>query len=158
MDGVTETDSDPTLSVFPSIFTLLEAHQGTSPQTRLERIVMLHLGERLPVPVCIETPETHIRVLWGTHFFTSSFTRPTPEDGKFLAFAWDIQMGNLPYTVKMVPAWMDLNYREVLQEANMETVLSCLPPATHRLPEYTPNPERVLVIWHRLHPSNLCTR
>ena len=37
--------------------------------------------------VCLEVPEPHIRVLWGTQFMTPSSAQPTPEDGKVLAFA-----------------------------------------------------------------------
>ena len=56
--------------------------------------------------VCIEAPETHIRVLWGTQFATLSFDQPTPEDGKVLAFAGDIFLGMLPSTMVVQPEWL----------------------------------------------------
>ena len=57
------------------------------------------LGKRPPLVVCLEAPEPHIHVIWGAQFVTPSFAQPTPEDGKFLAFARDIQLGLLPATM-----------------------------------------------------------
>ena len=103
MAGVAATAPDPALAGFPAIFTLLEAGQNPTSNTRLDMIVTLLLGERPPLLVCLDSPEPHIRVLWGTQFFTPSFARPTPEDGKVLAFARDIWLGQLPGTVVMLP-------------------------------------------------------
>ena len=57
------------------------------------------LGERPPLMMCIEAPEPHIRVLWGTQFVIPYFAQPTPEYGKVLDFARDIRLGILPDTV-----------------------------------------------------------
>lgn len=92
--------------------------------------------------VCIETPEPHIRGIWGTQYVTLSFARPTPEESKVLAFTRYFCMGHLSSTFKIDPAWLDLNKREVPQEAGMEAALARLPLGTHRTPDDTPNPER----------------
>ena len=64
------------LDGFPAIFPILEDRQDTTPQSRLERIVTLPVGERPTVLVSIDSPEPHIRVLWGNQFITPYFARP----------------------------------------------------------------------------------
>ena len=66
------------------------------PQSWMERLATLPLGDRPPLVVFLEAPEPHIRVLWGAQFVTPSFAQPTPEDGKVLAFARDTRLGLLP--------------------------------------------------------------
>ena len=87
MARVVATAPNPRIPEFPGIFTLLMAEANTTPQVGLERLTTLPLGERPPLVVCLEAPETHIRMLWGTNFVTPSFYQPTPKDGKVLALA-----------------------------------------------------------------------
>ena len=56
--------------------------------------------------VCLEDPEPHIRMLWGTQFVTPYFAQPTPKDGKVLAFARYIRLGLLPSTMVVQPEWL----------------------------------------------------
>ena len=56
---------DAGLRAFPVIFNLLKEAQGTSPRSRIERIAALPLAERPLLLTCVDTPLTHIRVLWG---------------------------------------------------------------------------------------------
>ena len=87
MAGVAATVPDPRVPRLPGIFTLLEDGDNTNPQSRLERLVTLPLGDSPPLVVCLETPKPHIRVLWGAQFVTQYFSEPTLEDRKVLAFA-----------------------------------------------------------------------
>ena len=87
MAGVAATAPDPIMAGFPGVFTLLKSRANTNPQARLERLSTLKLGDRPTLLVCLNSPEPHIRVLWGGHFVTPSFVEPTPEDGNILAFA-----------------------------------------------------------------------
>ena len=48
--------------------------------------------------VYLEAPEPHIHVLWDTQFVTLSFSQPTPEDRKVLAFVRDIYLRLPPET------------------------------------------------------------
>ena len=99
MAGVVATSLDPSVPRFSVIFILLEDRANTTPQSRLERLATLPLGERLPLVLCLEDPEPHIRVLWGAQSLTPSSAQPSPEDGKFLTFTRDIRLGLLPATV-----------------------------------------------------------
>ena len=92
MSGVVATAPDLIISRFPGVFTVLRAEANTTPQSRLKLLASLPLGERSPLVVCLNSPEPHIQVLWGTRFVTPSFAQPTPEDGKVLVFARDIQL------------------------------------------------------------------
>ena len=56
--------------------------------------------------VYLEAPEPHIRVLWDTQFVTLSFSQPTPEDRKVLAFVRDIYLRLPPETVVAQPEWI----------------------------------------------------
>ena len=106
MAGVAANVPDPSIPGFPGIFSLLEEGAHTTPRSRLERLVTLPLGERPPLEVCLEAPESHIRVIWGAQFVTPSFAQTTPEDGKVLVFARDICLGLLPATVVVRPEWL----------------------------------------------------
>ena len=119
MAGVAETAPEPVLAVFMAIFSLLEDRQYNTPHNRLDRIVTLPLGER-----CLDYPEPHIRVLWGTQFVTPPFTRPTSEDRKVLKFARDIQLVQLPASDVIPPEWMELSEVEVPREEETKAALS----------------------------------
>ena len=60
-----EPHRDTSPAALPSIFTLMEHRAGNSPHYRLKRLENLTLAEHPPLVVCVETPELHIRVLWG---------------------------------------------------------------------------------------------
>ena len=111
MTRVTSTTTGPELASFLEISTLLEAWQGTSPHTRLERLAMLPLEERPQVLVCFDTPEPHTRVLWGTQYINPYFAQTTPEGGKVLAFEQEVRTGHLPATSDMDPYWIELEER-----------------------------------------------
>ena len=51
---------DPGLSASPTLFTLLEENQFTTPILRLEIIATLPLTERPLLLICLESPEPHI--------------------------------------------------------------------------------------------------
>ena len=95
MAGVAATAPDPSVTIFLSIFALLEDGAHTTPRSQLERLATLLLGEKPPLVVCLEAPESHIRVIWGAQFVTPSFAQPTLEGGKILAFARNIRLGIL---------------------------------------------------------------
>ena len=103
MARVVAAASNLALARFLAIFSLLEEHQDTTLKLRLESILTFLVGERLPVLVCLDSQEPHIRVLWGTQFVTPSFVRPTPEGGKVLASARDIWLSQLPSSLVMLP-------------------------------------------------------
>ena len=141
MDGVVATAPDPIISGFPGIFTLLEARANTTPQERLKRLANLPLGQRPPLVVCLNAPELHIRVIWGTQFVTLSFAQPTPEDEKVLAFARDIRLGMLPATVVVHPEWITSGEVAAPQATEMEAPLALLAPGHPRLAAETLRPE-----------------
>ena len=67
MAGVATTVPDPILDGFQAILFILGLQQGTTPHTKLERIVMLPLREIPPVLVYLETLETQIIMLWASN-------------------------------------------------------------------------------------------
>ena len=86
---------------------------------------------------------------------TPYFAQPKPEDGKFLAFARDICLGQLLATVIVLPEWLGPNVVEVMQEEDMEAVLERLAPGHPRIETETPRTERVLVTQASLSPLSL---
>ena len=146
-------ESNPSIPVFPDIFSLLEDGANTNPQSRMERLATLPLGERLPIVVCLEAPESHIRVIWGAQFVTPSFAQPTPEIRKVLAFARDIRLGLLPATVVVKPECLTLGEVNVPQASDLEDLIERLAPGHPYLPPDTQRPERVSAPWAYLTPS-----
>ena len=138
MDGVASTAPDPIIPVFLKIFTLIEDRSNTTPQARLERIAALPLGKSPPLVVCLEAPDPHICILWGTQFVTLYFSQPTPEDGKVLAFARDIRLGLIPATVVVQPEWITTGKVVVLRARDMEALIASLALGHPRLPADTP--------------------
>ena len=53
------------------------------------------LAEFPPLVICVETPMSHVRVLWGSNYVTPSFVRTIIEDKKVPAFAWDMKLREL---------------------------------------------------------------
>ena len=94
-------------------------------------------------------------MLWRTQFVTPSFAQPTPEDGKVLAFARDIQLGQLPATVVIRPEWLTPSEIEVLRTEEMEALLAFLAPGHPRLAADIPRLERVSVPRSYLSPLSL---
>ena len=135
MAGVSATAPNPRVPRFPGILALLEERAHTTPRLRLEILATLPLGERPLLVLCLEAPEPHIRVLWGTQFVTPSFVHPTLYDRKVLAFARDIHLGLLPATVVLKLEWLTLGEVTVPRAADMEALLSHLAP---RAPSNTP--------------------
>ena len=74
---------------------------------------------------------------------TPSFTQPTPEDGKVLAFARDIRLGLLPATVVVQLEWLAPGKVMVPLVMDMEALLARLAPGLPRLAAETPRPEMV---------------
>ena len=68
-----------------------------------------------------------------------------PEDDKVPAFARDIQLGQLPATVVVLPEWLAPSEIEVPHTEEMEALLACLAPGNPRLAVDTPRPGRVSV-------------
>ena len=106
MAGVAATAPDPSVPGFPGIFALLEDGAHTTPQSRLERLATLPLGDKLPPVVYLKAPEPHTCVLWGAQFVTLSFAQPKLEDKKVLVFARYIRLSLLPATVVVKPEWI----------------------------------------------------
>ena len=86
---------------------------------------------------------------------TPSFTQPTPEDGKVLAFARDIRLDLLTYIVVVQPEWLIPADVEVLQAEEMEALLARLAPGHPRLPQDSPRTERVSAPRASLAPLSL---
>ena len=59
---------------------------------------------------------------------TPSLTKPTPEDGRVLDFAWEIWMRKLPATVVLLQKWLTPRKVEVPRESEMEAALERLAP------------------------------
>ena len=55
----------------------------------------------------------------------------------------------------MYPAWIDMDKREVLQEADTEAAATFIPLLITHLPNNTPNPERLLVPLVSVDPLSL---
>ena len=138
MDGVATTAPNPSVPGFPGISALLEYRLHTTPQSQLERLATLPLGERPPLVVFLESPESHIHVLWGNQLINLYFAQQTLEDGKVISFAGDIRLGLLPETL-----------------ADMESLMARLAPGHPHLPPDTPRPDRVSVPWASLTPLTL---
>ena len=128
MDRVASMAPKVRILGFLGTFTVLEAGSDTTPQVRHKRLTTLPLWERPLLVVYLEAPDLHIRVLWGTHFMTLSFSHPTPEDGKILAFARDNRLGLIPETVVVQPEWIDPVEVAVQRATEMEALLACLTP------------------------------
>ena len=137
MAGVAATVPELSAPRFPGIFSLLEDGANTTPNSRLERIATLPLGERPPLVMCFKDTEPHICVLWGAQFVTLSFSQPTPEDRKVLAFSRDIRLGLLPATVVVQPEWLTPADMAVSPAADMEALLARLAPRHPHLPQDT---------------------
>ena len=152
MAGVAATEPKLSIPGFPGVFTLLKAGAHPTPQTQLKRLVTLHLGERPPIVVCLKAPETHIRVLWSTHFVTLSFTQPTLEYRKVLVFVQDIRLGQLPATVVIHPEWLMPGEIAVPQTTDMEEMLARLVPGHPKLAADTQRLETVSVMRASLSP------
>ena len=105
--------------------------------------------------VCLETPEPHIRVLWGAQCVTPSFAQPTSNDGKVLAFVRDIRLGLLPDMMVVHPEWLTPADVAVPPAADIEALLVRLVPRNPHLPLDTPITERVSVPWMSLTPLSL---
>ena len=105
--------------------------------------------------VCLEAPDSHICVLWGTQCVTPSFAQPTLEDGKVLSFARVIHLGLLPATVVVQPECLTLGEDLVPQAAEMETLLARLAPGHPHLPPDTSRTDRVSVPRASLAPLSL---
>ena len=92
------------VSVSP-IFAVLTDKLDT-PRDRLYKLASLPLAERSPAVVYLEEVEPHIWVLWVFQFVTPSYVSATPKDRKVLAFSGDLQCGQLPTTVNILPEWL----------------------------------------------------
>ena len=100
---------------------------------------------------CLEVPEPHIRMLWGTQFVTPFFSQPTSKDRKFCAFA----RGLLPATVVVHPEWLAPEEVAVPREMDMEALIARLALGHPWLPADTLQPERVSVTRYSLSPLSL---
>ena len=105
--------------------------------------------------VCLEAPEPHILMLWGTQCVTWLFAQPTSEDGKILAFARGIRISLLPETVVVKPEWFTPGEVNVPQAADMENLMERLAPGHLCLPLDTPRPDRVSLPRASLDPLSL---
>ena len=77
------------------------------------------LGERPTLVVCLEYPEPHIRMFWGTQFVNPSFVQPT---GRSSPSREDIRLGVLPATVVVQPEWLAPEEVVVLRATEMEAL------------------------------------
>ena len=84
-----------------------------------------------------------------------SFVKPTPEDGKVLAFARNICLGQLPAKVVVLLECIAPIKVEVPREAEMEAELVHLATGQPRLSKDTPRPERVSSPRESLDPLSL---
>ena len=116
---------------------MLEHRSGTYPHSRLKRLATLTLAERPHLVVCIEIPDPHIRVLWGVECVIPSFTRPTPEDGKTLAFAMGILQGQLPTTIEVNPEWFQVDNEDIPTLEDLTQAIAQTAPGKPRIPEQT---------------------
>ena len=105
--------------------------------------------------VCLDSSEPHIRVLWGAHFMTPSFTQPTLQDRKVIAFARDIRLGLFPAIVVVKLEWITPGKVNPPQAVDMDYLMARLAPGHPRLPPDTPRPDRVSVTWVSLVPLYL---
>ena len=126
MDGVAATEPGRSIARLPGVFTLLEEGTHTTSQLRLERLATLPLGERSPLVVCFESPDAYIRVIWGTQFISLYFAQPTPKNGKALAFAWDIRLGQILAKVVVQLEWLTPGETVVPWKTDMEALLTRL--------------------------------
>ena len=140
---------------FPGAFTLFKAGANVTLQERLKRLTTFPLGERPPILVCLEAPELHIRVLWGTQLVTPSFTKPTPEDSKVLAFTQDIRLGQLPARVVVLLEWLTSSKVSVQRTSDTEAELAHLSPGHPMLAADNPQPDRFSVTQDSLAPLSL---
>ena len=69
--------------------------------------------------VCLEYPEPHIRMLWGTQFVNLSFVQPT---GRSLPSREEIHLGVLPETVVVQPEWLAPEEVAVPRATEMEAL------------------------------------
>ena len=102
--------------------------------------------------VCLEYPEPHIRMLWGTQFVNPSFVKPT---GRSLPLRKDIRLGILPETVVVQPEWLSPEEVAVPRETEMEAIIARLSLGHPWLPADTLRPERVSVPRSSLSPLAL---
>ena len=102
--------------------------------------------------VCLEYPEPHIRMLWGTQFVNPSFVQPT---GRSLPSREDIRLGILPATVVVQPEWLSLEEVAVPRSTEMKALIARLALGHPWLPVDTPRPERVSVPRSSLAPLSL---
>ena len=89
--------------------------------------------------------EPNTIVLWGTHYVTPSFARTTPENSKVLTFTRAVRLGQILATVKMDPAFLEMEKMDMTLAEDMEAALTLISPGTHCLPNDTFKPERVQV-------------
>ena len=102
--------------------------------------------------VCLEVPELHIRMLWGTQVLTPSFAQPT---GRSLSLRKDFRLGLLPATVVVHPEWLAPEEVAVPQVTEMEALIARLALGHPWLPADTLQPERVSVTQYSLSPLSL---
>ena len=105
--------------------------------------------------VCLEAPDPHIRVIWGTQFVIPSFAQPTPEDGKVLTFARYICLGLHLATVVVHSEWLVPEEVAVPRATKMEALLAHLTPGHPWLPEDTQQLDRLSVPLDSLSPLSL---
>ena len=102
--------------------------------------------------VCLEDPEPHIRMLWGTQFVTPYFDQPT---GRYQPSREDIRLGLLPATVVVHPEWLAPEELAVPRATEIEALIARLALGHPWLPADTPRLERVSVPRSSLEPLSL---
>ena len=137
------------------LFSLLEDRQGTLPRSRLERLATLPLTERPLLLVCLSTPDSHIRVLWGMHYMIPSFTCATPEDGAVLVFPRNDRLRILPTTVEVQEDWLSVQDVVTPTATELDAALAVTGPFAPRLPEVNAASDTVAVAKITLAPLTM---
>ena len=144
ISSIAATDTrDTALDDLPPIFTFLEHRAGTSPCSSIKWLATLTIAERPTLVMCVENLDTYTRFLWGVEYVMPSFTRPNPEDGKFIAFARDTRKGQLPTTVEANPKRFQVDEKEVPLTENLTQALARTALVTPRIPEKTSTYDRI---------------
>ena len=66
-----------------------------------------------------------------------SFTQPTPEDGKVLAFSRDVRQAHIPTTAEVNPEWFQVDAEDIPSLEELTQALDRTSLVTPRIPDQT---------------------